>query len=262
MNALNPHDIKIVIVGAGNVATHFALGLHRVGFNVDTIAARHIESAALLAGKIGAKPVVDLNEIDTDADLVIIATSDAAVGDVSAKLPDVSGIVVHTSGSVPLDIVATRHRRAGVIYPLQTFSKNSEVEMGRVPFFTEATDNSSLEVIDAVAGMLGGSVYHAGSDVRARLHIAGVFACNFAVYMFEMARRELERVGLPLDTVRPLVDVTVDKAFGLGPMQAMTGPARRGDKATIEKQTSLLENENEKEIYALISRAIYKEFNN
>lgn len=261
MSVFNPHDIRAVIIGAGNVATHFAIGLHRAGFNVDTVVARHIESAALLADKIGAKAVLDLNEVDPDTDLVIIATSDAAVGDVSSVLPCIRGIVAHTSGSVPLDVVAAHHRCAGVIYPLQTFSRDSDVDMSRVPFFTEATDSRSLEIIDEVAGMFGGPVHHAGSDIRARLHIAGVFACNFAVYMFEMARRELGSVGLSLDTVRPLVDVTVEKAFDIGPRLAMTGAARRGDKDTIGKQMSLIERPDEKEIYAVISQAIYNEFN-
>ena len=263
--AMKPTDrqnIKIALIGAGNVATHLAVNLYQAGFNICMVVARHIESATALASRVGAVPTANIGDIDSDIDLAIISTTDTAVKDVAGTLPHIRGVVAHTSGSVPLDVLSVRHEHAAVIYPLQTFSKNSEVDMSRVPFFTEATDNESLELADAVAGSFGDHVFHAGSDIRARLHIAGVFACNFSVYMFEMARKALAEAGLPLDTVRPLVDVTVDKAFNLGPMKAMTGPARRGDIATVEKQMSQIGDPLEKEIYSLISQAIYKEFNN
>lgn len=261
MTVVGMRDIGISIVGAGNVALHLAEVLHDAGLRIDRIVARHMDSAARLAYRVGAQPSADLTDIDKNTGLVIIATTDASVKDVAAALPRIDGVVAHTSGSVPLDVLAEYHERAAVIYPLQTFSKDSYVNLSRVPFFTEATDIYSLDVADTVAGSFGGRVRHADSEIRAKLHIAGVFACNFPVYMFEMARRALAGVGLPLDIVRPLVDVTVDKAFGIGPMKAMTGPARRGDIATMEKQMSQLADPVEKAIYDLVSQAIYKEFN-
>lgn len=262
MKPTDRRNIKIAFVGAGNVATHLAENLYQAGFNINMIVARHLESAASLASRVGAVPTADICDIDSSTDLVIISTTDTAVKDVAGTLPHIKGVVAHTSGSVPLDVLSARHEHAAVIYPLQTFSKNSEVDMSRVPFFTEATDDTSLELADVVAASFGGRVCHAGSEVRAKLHIAGVLACNFPVYMFEMARKVLAKAGLPLDTVRPLVDVTVDKAFNIGPVKAMTGPARRGDLATVEKQMAQINDPLDKEIYGLISQAIYKEFNN
>ena len=108
--------------------------------------------------------------------------------------------------------------------------------------------------------MLSQVVKEADSFVRSRLHIAGVLSSNFPIYLLEMTKRVLQEVDLPLDTVAPLVEATIAKTFTIGPESAMTGPARRGDVAIIKKQMSAIENDNDREIYELISKAILKEF--
>jgi len=261
MNSGKKEDFKIAFVGAGNVATHLAVNLCRLGYNITRIVARTAANAKVLADRVGAVSGDNVADIEADTDFVIISTTDKAVAEVAAALPHVSGVVAHTSGSVPLDVLAGHHKRSAVIYPLQTFSRNTPVDMSRVPFFTEATDKDSLSVADAVVSAFGGRVMHAGSTERAGLHIAGVFACNFPVYMLEMARQALEKAGLPFDTVRPLVDATVEKVFALGPMQAMTGPARRGDTDTIKKQLLQLSNDEQRQIYKVVSDAIFNYYN-
>ncbi len=251
---------RVAIIGAGNVATHLALALDRAGVDVVAVAARHVENAAALAGKIGSRACAGLAEIPRDIDFAIIAVNDSSVADVARGLPPVRGSVLHTSGSVPLNILAEYHDRAGVMYPLQTFSRDVPVDMSEVPFFTEATDDATLAAVDALAAILSGYVYHAGSDRRACLHVAGVLSSNFTVYLLEQCRRVLQPAGFPLDVVRPLVGATLAKAFAVGPHDAMTGPARRGDMAVVEAQASRLPDDVAG-VYREISRQIYNMYN-
>lgn len=254
-------SLKVGFVGAGNVATHLAVFLHEQGHDVVAVASRNAESAKTLAEKVGAVTYEGLTKFPADLDIVIIAASDSEIPNISSQLPEIKGIVAHTSGSIPLEALSSHHKRAAVLYPLQTFSKDIPVDLSKVPFFIEATDEKSKEVVEALARRISDSVYFADSDIRAKLHIAGVLSSNFPIYLLEMTRRVLDEAGLPLSTVKPLVEASVSKAFSTAPLEALTGPAKRGDKTIVDKQAATFKNELEREIYEAVSKAILKDFN-
>jgi len=260
MSVINPTDFKVVIIGAGNVATRLGLAIKDRGYNIVAVAARTDVSAKKLAEKLSCKVLNAVSEIPSDCDLVLIATTDAAISTVAENIPQVKGFVAHTSGSIPLSVLATRHQRAAVIYPLQTFSKDIDVDVTEVPFFTEATDKETLAMADAVVGTLSHTCKHADSSIRAKLHVAGVLSSNFPIYLLEMTKRVLAETGLPLSTVQPLVYTTIAKAFAVGPQAALTGPARRGDVKVIEKQLNSLCSASDKAIYTAISDAILNDY--
>lgn len=245
---------NIVIIGAGNVATHLSKALHDKGFTISGIASARGVSARILADKLSV-PTVKLEDIPADTDLVLIATNDSSVEDVAASIPEIHGIVAHTSGSVPLSILSAHHKHAAVLYPLQTFSKDVSVDVSEVPFFIEATDKETHENIKSLASAISKRVHEADSSVRSVLHIAGVFSSNFPICLLQIVKNLLLEVNLPFDTVQPLVEATIAKAFDVGPEAAMTGPARRGDIPTIDKQESKLRGEDF-EIYKHITNKI------
>lgn len=251
---------RIAFAGAGNVATHLAAALSAAGCDIVAVAARTPAHAAGLAAKVGAVPCTDVAELPADVDFIIISASDSSVAEISDRLPQTDAIVLHTSGSVPLQELARRHRHAGVLYPLQTFSKDVPVDVSKVPFFTEATDDAVLSRTDKLAHMMSQSVYHADSAHRRLLHIAGVLSSNFTVYLLEQCIRVLAQGGYPLEVVQPLVEATLAKAFSVGPYDAMTGPARRGDKAVVEAQYQALPADLAP-VYKLISDQIYSTYN-
>lgn len=255
MNAQGP---KVAVVGAGNVATRLALALHGVGARIVTVAAAHEESARRLSELTGARAVT-VPETDATADYILIAVSDKAVADVAAELPETDATVVHTSGSVPLQSLARYFRSAGVLYPLQTFSRDVEVDVAEVPFFTEATSAEVLENVDRLARMLSPHVYHADSEQRKSLHVAGVLTSNFPIYLLEIARQALAKAGYPLEVVSPLARASIAKAFAVGPREALTGPARRGDVAVTELQARSLPPDH-RAIYEVITQAILKDY--
>lgn len=250
----------MIIVGSGNVATHLGKAFADAGIVIEGICSATHEHAASLAELLGCQVIENPAQIPVDTDFVLIAATDSAIEQIAIDIPRIKGVVAHTSGSVPLNALTLKHKHAAVVYPLQTFSKGIEVDLSRVPFFTEASDAESLKNADNFAGRISNNVRHADSDLRARLHVAGVLSSNFIVELLDMTANVLKEANLPLDTVQPLVEATVAKAFSIGPNEAMTGPARRGDIATIEKQFELLSSPTDRLIYGALSQSILQKF--
>lgn len=250
---------KIAIIGAGNVATHLAQALSGP-FDVVAIASRRIESASILAEKIGAKAVTDLTMLPADCDLYLIAVNDDAVADVVASTPDFPGIWAHTSGSVGKEVFKGQKSRYGVFYPLQTFSKEATVNIRQVPILIEGNAPEVVRKLDQIALTISDRVMVADSAVRERIHIAAVFACNFANLMWMEADQLLREAAIgDISLFHPLLKQTLGKLNELSPRDAMTGPARRGDLKVIEKHLSRL-YPDQKEIYKLLSDRILKSF--
>ena len=251
---------KIVVFGAGNVASHLAPALARVA-RVVQIVSRHKESAAALVAAIGAdcKGITSVDDIDPTADFYIIAVKDDAVARVVESTPAFEGIWAHTSGSVPADVFRGQKARYGVFYPLQTFTRSVEVDVSRVPFFIEGSDPATEKSLVNLASKISSRVEIADSSRRSLLHVAAVFACNFANLMWMEADKILRPHGLEVGVMMPLLQATLEKLNSVSPRDAMTGPARRGDLHVIASHLDRLP-EDQAEIYRLLSQTILNEF--
>lgn len=258
----NLSNSRIVIIGAGNVATHLARELATT-HNILQIYSRDISNAKKLAGSIdNCQPVNRHDLIVTDADVYIIAVKDDAISSIAQNLTQsrAGALWLHTSGSVPVGIFEGLCNRYGVLYPLQTFSKDTFVNVSEVPFFIEGNTADTLESIRKIALSLSPLVNEADSSSRQRLHTAAVFACNFANHMWAIAHDILQEGGLDWETLMPLLKATLDKTSRISPSDAQTGPARRGDTTTMERHLSSLDS-HQAEIYRLLSDSIMKRYN-
>lgn len=249
---------RIAIVGSGNVASHLAIAIDRVS-NVEQVFSRNISHAKALAAKLkNCRPISKANDLDSSVDFCIIAVNDDAIEDIAKSLPRLrGGIAAHTSGSVPMSVLSPLSERIGVFYPMQTFSKNVEVLVEEVPFFIEASDSLSLQALDELALSISRKVSHADSNQRAILHIAAVFACNFANHLWAISDKILSEYGIPFNVFEPLLKATLNKALSMHPAQAQTGPAKRGDNEVMKRHMEKLPCE-EREIYRLLSNSIMK----
>ena len=148
----------------------------------------------------------------------------------------------------------------GVLYPFQTFTAGRRVDFSAVPLFVEGSDEDTTQAIESVANALSQRVYRANSKRRREIHLTGVFACNFVNALYSMATDLLdEREGLPFDVLRPLIEETAAKAVEAAhPRNVQTGPAVRGDKAVAERHISMLAEENQQEIYKLLTDYIWQ----
>ena len=116
--------MRIVSAGAGNLATHLSKALRDAGFQIVQVFSRTETSAKELAEKLQTPYyTTDMDAITKDASLYIISVSDDVIESLSKKLTFVEGLVVHTAGSVPMDVFAGKTKNFGVLYPLQTFRK-------------------------------------------------------------------------------------------------------------------------------------------
>lgn len=252
---------SIVVIGSGNVASHLAKGLEMAGCRILQVCSPNPDHAARLASQLkGCESVTDVAGIDRTADLYLIAVCDAAVAQIASEMPHVDGIVAHTSGSVPLDALTPASPRIAVLYPLQTFSREAEVDLPEVPFFTEANAPRVLEDIDAFGRMISEHVYHADSDRRRTLHIAGVLSCNFVNYLWDCTTDVLARDGYGFEVVGPLIKATLRKALAHGAHNSQTGPAMRRDVEVMRNHISQLPPDLAS-IYGTLSRAIMKKHN-
>lgn len=235
---------RIVYIGAGNVAWSLAPALDAVA-RVEQVYSPTPSHAAALASRLReCSHVSDLSAIVPDADYYIISVKDDAVASVASAMPKVSGIVAHTSGSVPVEAISRDSALTGVFYPLQTFSKADAVDVRNVPFFIEGSTKEAFDSLTGLARMISDKVYAADSAHRATLHIAAVFACNFANNLWAIAADLLEKDGYGLDVMRPLLEATLAKAMRMHPDMAQTGPAARGDGKVIAKHRERLQGDD------------------
>ena len=249
--------MKVVVIGAGNVATHLASALKTCGYDIMQVFSRTEVSAKLLADKLQCSFTSSESSIQRDADLYFYCISDNALEAVIKIFQQSKGIHIHTAGSIHVDIFRNYADNYGVLYPMQTFSKQKAIDFNTVPIFTEANNADNLEIINSIARKLSEKVYPISSEQRIKLHIAAVFACNFSNHCFRMAHEILEESHLPFDLILPLIDETVEKLKHLTPEQAQTGPAVRNDQNVLEKHLKALENHPEKqELYRVLSASI------
>ena len=233
---------RIVLLGAGNVATHIALTLANKGCAPIQIWSRTTASSSLLAGKIGCNVAENIDDIVFDADIYIISVVDNALSGVIKKLckRHKKGIFIHTAGSMSMQLFEGQAEHYGVLYPMQTFSVSKELDFSKVPCFVEANDEFALDSVLEVGKTLSDKVSKLPEADRMWLHIAAVFACNFSNACYAMAAQILEEHGLNFDVMLPLVEETTQKLHTLTPVEAQTGPAARGDRNVIDDHISKL----------------------
>lgn len=253
---------SIVFIGAGNVATHLAPAMERAGVGtIRQVYSRTLGSAAALCTHLSeAEPVSSVDDIVRDADIYVVSLVDDAVAGIVSRLKGhvaPSSLWLHTSGSLPKESLEGLSDSYGVFYPLQTFSKGVDVNMAEVPMFIEGNTPEVTERIRSMAASVSSTVHYADSELRRRMHIAAVFACNFTNYMFTVADDLLRVDGLTLEVLHPLLRETVRKAMDGSPAEGQTGPAVRGDRAVMDKHISMLPPDLAS-LYSQISEAIYR----
>lgn len=250
--------MRIVIIGAGNMATGLATALSSKGHNIVQVYSRTIDAARTLATRLGEHVAYTHNtqEIATDAQLYIFSISDSALPDVIAQMPSNNGLWVHTAGSMPMEVFATHTSRYGVIYPMQTVSKERTIDWSEIPIFIEASTPADTQLIEELAHSISQEVVRCNSQQRQALHLAAVFACNFTNHMYAIAEKLLQEQGLNFDFMQHLIRETERKAELISPRKGQTGPAIRHDNNVMDKHLKLLQGTPEEEIYRIISSNI------
>lgn len=247
---------NISFIGAGNVAESLVAGLAAAGHRIISVASRSGGSARMLAASSGAEWRRDLSVPD-NCDILILSVTDTSVSQVAVDAVIPAGtVIVHTAGSVALEALG-RTTGAGVLYPLQTFTRGFPPDLRKVPFFIEATDNRTLKIIREIGESIGAGAWECGSQARKQLHVAAVFTNNFSNFMMTTGESIAARAGIDPQLLRPLIEETARKAVRTGPAAAQTGPAVRHDSGTIKSHLELLSfSPRYQKLYRLVSSMI------
>lgn len=251
--------LKVCFIGAGNLATHLAKNLNNSGFAIIQVYSRTKKSAKMLADQLGAGFTVNCDKITDKADIYFVALKDAAVQAVLRHIQLQNKLTVHVSGSLPLRALEPYSENIGVLYPLQTFSKNRALNFAEIPVFIEANSVKNEKILKEIAKTISPKVSVLDSEKRKSLHIAAVFACNFVNHFYSLASEFLAVKEIPFEVLHPLIEETARKATEMPPHEAQTGPAVRYDENIINEQLKQLETFPElKALYNSISRSIFE----
>ena len=251
--------MRIALIGAGRVASCMGPRLKQAGHTVTGVYSRTLANAELLAKVVGA-PAFDRLEYVPEADVYLTMLADDALTALAPEIvricPD--ALFLHTAGSVPMDLWKDAGaKRYGVLYAMQTFTKGVQVDWPQVPIFIES--DTDIDAVRELALSLSANVTPLSSKGRKKLHVAAVFACNFANHMYAVSEQLLKEEGVPFSVMLPLVRETARKVESMSPEDAQTGPAIRGDRKVMDQHLELLKGYPEyAELYRLISTDINK----
>ena len=245
--------IRITLIGSGNVAQHLIKAFSKS--EVVEIAQVFSRKKEKLSSLIEFDKIVSDYHDLKEADLYIIAVTDNAIADVSEQLPFNNQLVVHTSGTASIETLDDKNRK-GVFYPLQTFSKNKEIDFSVIPICLEADNTFDFRVLETVAKSISKAVFPINSEQRKALHVAAVFVNNFTNHLYQIGQEICEENQVSFDILKPLIQETAEKIKTLEPIDAQTGPAKRNDSSTIEAHLEYLTNENQKNIYKILTQSI------
>ena len=250
---------KIAIIGAGNTAYTLCKLLKSKGIEPYCVLVRNPEKAKKVSEDLGVEVVSEYKKV-LESDLAIIAVNDDAISEVATHLIDYKGLVVHTSGTKPSELL-NRTMRYGVFYPLQTMSKNREIEFDDIPLLIYANSPDDVEMLSRFAKQFSKKVVFCDDEQRKTIHLAAVYVSNFTNVMLGIGDKLLKDNGLDLDIMKPLVMEMIRKSFDISPEKALTGPARRNDFATIgEHEKMLADNPDELAIYMILTDYIIENY--
>jgi predicted short-subunit dehydrogenase-like oxidoreductase (DUF2520 family) len=246
-----------VLIGAGNLGWHLGITLHEKGIRVLQVISRSEESCKELAGVLHADYSTSLQELAAEAGIIILAVPDSRIEEVIVQCDFRDNLVVHSAGSMPMDIFKGRAVNYGVLYPVMTFTRYKPVDFSSVPLLVEANTARNKEKLNTLAKCLSKEVRSTTSEQRKYIHLAAVMACNFSNHMVALAETVLAHEGIPFELLRPLIRETSDKINHLSPREAQTGPAVRNDIPTMEEHLRLLAKHRDiAELYRQISKSI------
>ncbi|MEO6868012.1 MAG: DUF2520 domain-containing protein [Ginsengibacter sp.] len=250
--------MRVVMLGSGNTATVLCKVIANAGHTIVQVVSRDEEHAKLLAAlyaaTFGSIGVPELAE----ADIYIVALNDTVLDHIENIKGISNKLVVHTAGSVSIDVFSRCTSTYGVLYPLQTLSKASN-HIPKIPFLIDGNNKETLHQILGFAKSISNTVIEANDAQRLHYHIAAVIASNFATHMYAISELYCNKERLDFKTLIPLIEETTQRATEISPFLSQTGPAVRDDVFTLSKHLQALSSHPDiKYLYLKLSESIIK----
>lgn len=247
--------IKVVLIGSGNIGHYF----YNKFKNINTINLVEWYSKSSKKNNLG----IEIKKLDNikklpEADIFIISVSDSNLKNVIYKLKVKKSIIIHTSGFIDIKVL-NRFKNFGVLYPLQTITKNHKIINNSFPFLIESNNKKTKEFLEKFSSILKINYHYLNSIKRKRIHLAAVFVNNFSNHLFLIGEKICKENNIPFKTLYPLISETFEKIKLFSPKDIQTGPAVRGDIDTILEHIDLLDDPKLKNIYMSLTESIKSE---
>jgi predicted short-subunit dehydrogenase-like oxidoreductase (DUF2520 family) len=246
------------IFGTGNMAWNLSHALYKSGHIIDTVIGRDVNKAKELASKFGAFYTTEFQQKLGQNDFLILCLNDDSYLEVVEQLSEtIPACVLHTSGSVGLDVLEAKFKNCGVLYPLQSFRKDHLMDFLRIPIFYEGNNTASEKNLQNIADSLSNTIIQCDSEQRAQYHLAAVWVNNFTNLLYCIGFEHLSRRQLNFDHLLPIIKETAQRLQPKSnPKEYQTGPAKRNDVSIMKKHLEHLNDDLLQKIYELLSQKI------
>ena len=250
--------MKVFLLGTGNIAWTLGERLARTAGTLHGVFGRDPDKAATLAARWHCHSYHIWETVPEDADVYIFTLQDQCYEEVLPLFPHRNRVMLHTSGTLPLNLFEGISENGGVLYPFQTCTRGVELASQKLPLCLEATTESTRETLEAAARLISEEIYWLKEGQRQQLHLAGVFANNFSNALYRIAFDKVKKAGIPPELLHGLILETALKVTRVSPEEAQTGPARRHDENVIQQQLALISRNcpEWEEIYRMMTRCI------
>jgi predicted short-subunit dehydrogenase-like oxidoreductase (DUF2520 family) len=230
--------MKVALIGSGNVATVLGRVILKNKHQVIQVTSRDLDNAKILADELGASFNDFSGRPDLDADLFVLAIADRALEHFFAGFGMGNKLVVHTAGSVSIDILKKFSSNYGVLYPLQSLRKEMQ-EIPQIPFLIDGNSENIIRQLEDFAGSISTYVKRAGDEERLKLHAAAVVVSNFTNHLYVIAEDFCQKENVDFNLLKPLILETACRIQNISPSKVQTGPAVRKDILTMDKHLRL-----------------------
>lgn len=250
--------MQVVIIGSGNVASVIGCLLKRHNHKIIQVISRHVNHAKILANELQC-PYTDLySNIDTSADVYLVAINDEALFSLKDHFHIGNKLVLHTAGSVSKDVLKEISINYGVLYPLQSLRKEM-LYKNEIPFLIDGNSQENIGIISDFAKTISTKVTQASDEERIKLHVAAVVVSNFSNHLFALAEEFCKKENIDFKLLEPLIFETANRLSIYSPNEVQTGPAIRNDVFTLDKHIQLLQNHPRlKYMYLKLTESIMK----
>jgi len=251
--------MRVVIIGAGNVATVFGRLISAAGHKIIQAYSRSFSSAQSLGKELGCSFVDSLEAIDSTADIYILAITDNALQHIHNTIFLEDKLVVHTAGSISKEVLSNMSSQYGVLYPLQSLRKDQVADQSIIPLLIDANNESVLKIIEQFAFSFSSVVSKVGDEKRLSLHLAAVIVNNFTNHLYTLTAEYCKNEGVDFKMLQPIIEQTALRLKAKLPGDLQTGPASRNDQSTLDKHIQALSNHPElKIIYLMFTESLLK----
>jgi predicted short-subunit dehydrogenase-like oxidoreductase (DUF2520 family) len=172
-------------------------------------------------------------------------------------------VLVHTAGAVTMDVLQPYATHTGIIWPIYSIVKDSLPKHREIPIAMRSNTEHAGVVVQKLTSSISDIYYTVSFEQRQWLHLCAVLINNFTNHLMAISETICHEQRIPFSLLYPIVKQTAERITHTSPTKLQTGPAKRNDTNTINKQLDMLAETPEwQELYKAATTSINKMYRN